>query len=158
MDGQQTDACLLEHKGELTLQDSEALFETMRGYVSAGIVSRGAMRVFVEMVQNLRLHGGANGGVRVIRFPGALFIETENTTSLGNARHVVRTVFAANASLGGIRELIHKKREEPAQPGSCGAGLGFLEIRRHCSDDIEVIAEPLGDGNYELVIRAVLTQ
>gem|GEM_PF-3150147 len=145
---------LILHKGKLPLRQSELLLEQMRGLVEAGQVPRAAFRIFVELVQNIRLHGGASGSVHVWTEDGLIHIEAANPASADDIRKVTDMIAYANAQVDELPRIIRTRRSKPVATESNGAGLGILEIRRLCPQDLKVFERELSSGNSELVIRA----
>ena len=130
------DDILLLHEGEITLQDSETLFEKMREMVSAGKAPRSALRTLVELVQNIRLHADSRGTIVVRKNDNSFVIQACNEVPHETAANVCELVRTYNAQASEIAELIHAKRKEALKPRAKGAGLGLMEIRRLSGVDV----------------------
>ena len=147
---------LLTHEGELTPVRTGALFDAMRKLAAEGVVPKSAVRSLIELVQNVRLHGGGSGSVRVTAGHGYIEIETVNRTAAAEAEKVLRLVREANELGDAVAETIRRRRFEKLPEGARGAGLGLLEIRRHCTSELQAETSDAGNGDSFLVLRARL--
>ena len=147
---------LLRHEGEISAARSEELFDEARRFVDSGELPRAAFRILVELVQNLRLHGGAKGRVTVVRRDDTIVLESENAAPREAAEKVRQLSEYANLHAADIADVIRRTRLAARTDAAQGAGLGIFEMRRESREPIETSALPLPDGNSVLVIRASL--
>jgi len=147
---------LLFHDGELTPVRTGAIFDSMKKMAAAGVLPKSAVRVVIELVQNVRLHGGGRGSVRVSEEGGIVEIETSNRTSTAEAARVLERVREANSFGDSLPEVIRRRRFEVLPESARGAGLGILEVRKHCCCGISVESNDTGAGDSCLVMRARL--
>jgi hypothetical protein len=153
------DSCremLASRDGLISAADADDLFAIMQDFVEAGKISRGVMRVFIEMVQNLRLHGGARGSVWTYVEGPFVIIVTANEADLKTIKKVEDLAGYANTHAEELPSIIQKCRAMPMKQNEVGASLGFLEIRRLCGYDIQVSTRAHPQGHLELVIAAKL--
>ncbi len=145
---------LFSREGEFTPALAEALFGELRLAAETGAISKNAVRIAIEMVQNLRLHGGGSGSFRVMGDGGRLILESANPVPNAVAAEVTRQIRTLpRGEQAGL--AARNKRREVLPPEATGAGLGLLEIA-HLSDEVEADVRPLSGGNSLLVIRAIL--
>jgi hypothetical protein len=127
---------LLQHKGPLSQQESEGLFDRIREMAEAGSIPRAAFRAFVELVQNLRLHGGASGDITMWREPGAILIRTSNDATPEMLEHMHAVIDFINDHAKDIHSMMRELRGVELSPFARGAGLGLMEVRRLSGSDI----------------------
>jgi hypothetical protein len=145
---------LFFREGEFTPALAEALFGELRLAAEAGTISKNAVRIAIEMVQNLRLHGGGRGIFRVMGGGGRLILESANPVPGAVAAKLVKQIHALPR--GEQAALAARERRRNAlPPDAVGAGLGLLEIA-HLAGELDAAAEPLPGGDSLLVIRAIL--
>lgn len=149
---------LLEWKGaDLTSELAEELLARFRECVTAGKHPRRLFGVTVEMLQNLRLHAQGPMQIQVVLKQDAYVVTTENVVDAETAAHLSNRLDAINRmSEAQLKEAITKRRRAHLPPGSRGAGIGLMEIRRLSGgllyhEVIPVISQ------YRLVLGAGLT-
>ncbi len=149
---------LLRHSGQLSAQDAQRLLEEARGLVASGKISRCVFRVFMELIQNIRLHGAeGSASVRIYReTDGALSVETVNPASKSDAIRALARAEEAASHADSLAPLIRARRFMPHDENEAGAGLGLLEVSRLCSCALKVRENAGQAGNSELVIKARL--
>ena len=147
---------IIEREGTISSADADEMYATMRALAEAGNLPKRAVRIFIEMVQNLRLHGGGVGCVSVVADGDLLVIRTTNAADAETVDKVVNLVEFANAHAEHLTSVIQKMRAMPMKQNAYGAGLGIFEIRRLCGCDMAVSSKPRPDGYLELVIAARL--
>jgi hypothetical protein len=154
----ETVTTLLRHEGELTAQAAEELVVTMRGHVDAGRITRAAFSAFVELVQNVRIHGTTHPAMVTVTNlgNGLLEIHTRSIAPETDARKACEAVDCANRNSANLRTLIREARKGELPVNARGAGLGIMEIRRLCATDVYASHSPCADSNSELVIIARL--
>jgi hypothetical protein len=150
------DEILILYEGEISLADSERMFAQIRCMVDAGKLPRSALRVLIEMVQNVRLHGGARGSVVVWDKPGAIFVQTRNKASADAITTVHNMINFINVHAADIIAMMRELRKAEVSPESQGAGLGLMELRRLSGHDIFVSGEAADLFKSELVITVRL--
>lgn len=130
-----------------------------REAVNAGAAPRALVTALVELTQNLRIHGGADGQVSVRREAAGWTLETRNCVEPSIAEHVLEAVAAVNAcDANSLHSLMRERRRAPLQPGAKGAGLGLLQLRRIATGPLSVRVIPPcgGEGKSGLVITMYL--
>lgn len=150
------DETLLTYEGEIPLSRSEEMFGEMRALAAAGKIPRSAFRAFLELVQNIRLHGGAKGKISVFTYGELVIIQTRNTAPDNVAAKVRGAVDYANQHAGSLASVMREIRNSPVPNGANGAGLGLFEIRRQSCNNIELVVNTIDEGNSELVITVTL--
>jgi hypothetical protein len=145
---------LFSREGEFTPALEEALFSELRLAVESGALPKNAVRIAIELVQNLRLHGGGGGHFTIRSDAASLILESANPLPQAAAEELVARIRALPRG-SDAAQAARKRRRETLPPGAKGAGLGLLEIA-HLAGEMEAVAQPLSGGNSLLVIRAIL--
>lgn len=145
---------LLSFEGTLGSDEAEGLLLSMRGMADKGQISRAAFRVFVELLQNVRLHGCGACSLNVWHENGLLHIETRNEASESDIGRAKERVEEANLNNERLSAIIHERRLLPHSENECGAGLGLFEIRRLGATDLQIATQEAKDAKSVLVIRA----
>jgi hypothetical protein len=154
MNAPESPRILFGREGEFTPAFSEELFAQLRAAASAGTIPKNAVRVAIELIQNLSLHGDGHGTFRLLTGTGGLVVETRNLADAASAEKAAGIVRFRGT--GNIPEEIRRRRRLPLPEDAKGAGLGLLEVRRLSSGGVEVAVEPQTGGHSLLVIRAFL--
>jgi len=144
----------IERDGEISADDADVMYAKMRALAKSGRLPKRAVRVFIEMVQNLRLHGGGSGRVSAFSDSNCIFVRTVNAADEETVKHVESLAYFANAHAEELPSIIQKRRAMPMKQTSDSAGLGILEIRRLCGYDLQASSMARADGHLELVIVA----
>ncbi len=150
---------LIRHEGPLSEADAERLYAKVREAVEQGGAPRAVMVAAIELVQNLRLHGGSEGAVCVAQEAEHWRIETRNRCAATDAARVLETVARVNAaSPEQLRQEIRERRRAVLPQDARGAGLGLLELRRIAFGLLASCdPEPGSAGKSVLVIEARLS-
>lgn len=147
---------LFTHDGEISPARGEEMLGIVQGLADKGDIPRAAFRVFVELEQNIRLHGGAKGNLTLSRHGEFVVVQSRNAAPESAAQAVLKTVEDANHHAEDLAAIMRAIRARPLAEGAQGAGLGLYEIRRHSCRDVEAVMIPANDGNSELVITVTL--
>jgi hypothetical protein len=150
------DTLLFDHDGEISPAKAEEMLGFVQGLADAGRIPRSAFRVFVELLQNIRLHGGAQGGISIVRGCDCITVRTRNTVPDSVAQEVLRKVSDANRHAENLANVMRAIRARPLPEGAQGAGLGLYELRRLACRDVEACIVPEINGNSGLVITVTL--
>ena len=145
---------LLKHEGEITLADSERMFALMYELVTAGQVPRSAFRAFVELVQNIRIHGGAKGAVKVWVEQDAVMVQAVNEAPQEAVATVHNIIYFINENAEDIISIMRELRNAQIEPDAKGAGLGLMELRRLSGHDL-LISDAGADLNKSVLVITV---
>jgi len=160
----QSEAVVLSYYGYISDRIFNDLSESLRGIIEneprIGKKGRAVFSLFVEQTQNLiyysadrlEMHDGTEagrGGVFISingeeRIVSAIsYVKKESVEHLRGKLEKVLTM-----SQEEIREAYRAQLMGDIEETSRGAGLGFLEIARHCSKPFEFVLEDAADGTY----------
>lgn len=144
---------LISFSGRFTQEIIEELGDAVKKYLETEATSQNdtynVFSMFIEQTQNIKNYSSqkssspvgeriANSGIIAIgKWEQGYFVSSGNLIELQDAEPLTAKLDTIAAlDKAGLRKLYKEQMKKDIPPGSCGAGLGLIDMARHASQPL----------------------